>query len=112
MATTIVQAAHAQMKNLFASTGAEDLAVECLRVTLGAASGTIYCNHKTKGSINTKAVRQALLCLASASNSTAYAENVAQPGPVISTTTFVNDTITLNGVTSGQYDVLIIGRTN
>lgn len=112
MADVITAVAHAQVKNLFASTKAEDLVLECLRVTLDGAAATIYCNHLTKSSINTVAVRQALLVLASASNSVAYAEDVAKPGPVISTTTFTNDTITLNGVTTGVYDVLIIGRAN
>jgi len=112
MADVITKVGHAQISNIFASTGAENLVLELLRVTLDGADAVIYCNHLNKGTINTKAVRQALLVLASASNSTAYAEDVAQPGPVISTTTYTNDTVTLNGVTAGQYDVLIIGRTN
>lgn len=109
MADDIAKVAVQQVKNLMSSTSGQDLIFEMLRVTLDGASATIYCNHKARTSINTAAVRKALFCLASATNSTAYAEDVAQPGPVISTTTYTNDTVTLNGVTAGVYDLLIIG---
>lgn len=111
MGDVITAVAHAQVKNLFASTKAEDLAIECLRVTLDGAAATIYCNHLTKSSINTVAVRTALLVIATPSNAAAYAEDALKAGAVISKTTFTGDTITLHGITTGVYDVLIIGRT-
>lgn len=109
MADVITAIAHAQIKNLFASTKVEDLAIECLRVTLDGAAATVYCNHVNKGSVNTVAVKQALLVISTPANSTAYAEDVLKAGAVISKTTFTGDTITLHGVTAGVYDVLIIG---
>lgn len=112
MADTITNVAHQQIQNMFASTKAENLAIDLLRVTLDGASAMIYCNHATKGSINTVAVRQALLCLATPSNEAAYAETARKAGAVISTTTYTNDTVTLHGITTGVYDLLIIGRAN
>jgi len=112
MADVITNVAHQQIQNIFASTKAEDLAIDLLRVTLDGASATIYCNHANKGSINTVAVKQALLCVATPSNAAAYAEDALKAGAVISTTTFTNDTVTLHGITEGVYDLLIIGRAN
>ena len=111
MAEAITGVGHGQLTNRFASTGAEDLAIECLYVTMGATTAVIYCNKANKGGIHTKAVRQALSVMVTPASSSAAAENVAQCGAVISKTTYTGDTVTIHGVDTEVYHVLIIGRT-
>lgn len=113
-ASTITPTGHGQIKNAFSSTGAEDLAFDCFAVTLdGAATDPpIYCNHANKGTITTKAVRQALCVMVTPTQEAAMAAAVLKAGSVISTTTYTNDTVTIHGLTTGTYDVLIIGRAN
>lgn len=111
MASTIAAVANNQIQNMFSSTKAEDFAIDCVRVTLSGEENTVlYCNHIAQSSIDTVSVREALLVIATASNSVAYAENVAQAGAIITTTSFTGDTITVYGKDGGIYDVLIIGR--
>lgn len=109
MADDIAKVAVQQVKNLMSTTSVQDLIFEMLRVTLDGASATIYCNHKSRTSINTAGVRKALFVLSTPSKTEAMAADVLQAGAVISTTTYTNDTVTVHGLTTGIYDVLIIG---
>lgn len=112
-ASGVASVTYGQVENIFVSGKAEDLAIECLRVTLIGADTdfTIYCNHRTQSNIHTVAVRQALLVQVTPSNAAAYAEDVAKAAGIISKTTYTGDTVTVSGAATGIYDVLIIGRT-
>ena len=113
MADVITSIGHTQPVNNFASTDAENLAFELLNVTLDGADAVIYCNHVNKGTINTKAIRQAVAVMVTPTNGAAWTAGtgVLMGGAVISKTTYTGDTVTISGVTTGTFDVLIIGRT-
>lgn len=111
MANTVTKIMDAFAASGFDPAAKTTPALETIQVTFDATetSQIIVLQHATAASIHTRLIREAFAVVATPCNQAAGATDVALYA-IISTTTYPNDTITLTGVESGSWYVLVIGR--